>query len=454
MIPSPSSITGLVVGNSADDLTGNDGDAIATLPASWGTSLAATQATGSKKPIQKNGIINGHKVARFDGTDDFLQLTNASSLVSTGGTLFAIFSLNADTEYVVFGTVAETVNDEHWRFSGDGKGYFGTLSTTRKDGHPSPMPTSGVHVVIVRSMGGLWDLWLDGQQAYTTATNTFSAGQSNWTIGVDQVFGSRFVNGDIAATGTYNAAISDANLHKLQGYLLRYAGLSLIENLFAGTSSTNLTVDSAWYAGHAPYDDEYAVLDADSFTSPPSNHAGSSIDTTWSGLILRNWSNSGLGGPLILSAVAIEGDLFHQAYDDDGDLTLTIGSVNGSVRSDDLFTNITIANQQASHTAKIQLLNESTQSLSVTGGTGTIEFTDATDSLVLTIGSSFTGTLKNSQSSPTVNKVDLHGSPLSNAAIANLSPSAAAFMNYTSASASGRRTARMHVNLPGLSPLL
>jgi hypothetical protein len=53
--------------------TSTDGAAVSQWNDQSGNARHASQATGSKQPIYKAGILNGYPAIRFDGIDDFLQ---------------------------------------------------------------------------------------------------------------------------------------------------------------------------------------------------------------------------------------------------------------------------------------------------------------------------------------------------------------------------------------------
>lgn len=69
----PSSISGLVARYVADDIALTDGAAVSSWADRAATPHAATQATGTKQPLYKTAIFNGHAAVRFDGVDDFLR---------------------------------------------------------------------------------------------------------------------------------------------------------------------------------------------------------------------------------------------------------------------------------------------------------------------------------------------------------------------------------------------
>lgn len=89
---SPSQIPGLVTWLVADDLTGlGDATAIDTWADRSPLVLTYTGTT-TTRPIVKVNILNGHTVARFDGTDDFLTTPDNDQLDFGTGS-FAAFAL-------------------------------------------------------------------------------------------------------------------------------------------------------------------------------------------------------------------------------------------------------------------------------------------------------------------------------------------------------------------------
>jgi hypothetical protein len=86
-------LTGRAAGASfhydARRLSLSDGTAVQTFTDVAGTN-DATQATSGNRPLFKTNIINGNPVVRFDGTDDFLSLTNTAA-INTKYTAIALY---------------------------------------------------------------------------------------------------------------------------------------------------------------------------------------------------------------------------------------------------------------------------------------------------------------------------------------------------------------------------
>ena len=86
---------------SADDISGNDGDAIATWYGKTTVTNNLTQTTEAQKPILKKNIINGHAVARFDGSDD--NMVFGTALTANPFHLFVVAKYNATGRVIVSG---------------------------------------------------------------------------------------------------------------------------------------------------------------------------------------------------------------------------------------------------------------------------------------------------------------------------------------------------------------
>lgn len=77
----PTLMSGLVAWYDAGQITGlSDGTAISQWNDLSGNAYHAVQATGTKQPLYKTGILNGRPVVRFDGTDDFFTASGLGAL--------------------------------------------------------------------------------------------------------------------------------------------------------------------------------------------------------------------------------------------------------------------------------------------------------------------------------------------------------------------------------------
>jgi hypothetical protein len=88
----PTFLTGLVSWHVADDIALADGSAVSQWPDQSGFARNLKQATGAKQPILKTNLtpgVNGHRIVRFDGVNDYLQCA-LSSVVAEPCTVFIV----------------------------------------------------------------------------------------------------------------------------------------------------------------------------------------------------------------------------------------------------------------------------------------------------------------------------------------------------------------------------
>lgn len=91
-------ISGLVAWYNADQISGADGDPVASWTDTSDTAVPATQATAGKRPLLKKAAngLNSHNVVLFDGTDDWLQFADPL-LGLTSATVFVVANRTAST---------------------------------------------------------------------------------------------------------------------------------------------------------------------------------------------------------------------------------------------------------------------------------------------------------------------------------------------------------------------
>jgi len=94
---SPSDIVGLQLWLLADDIAGNDGDAVASWVSKEGNAYDFAQATADKKPLLKKAAngINSKNTVLFDGSNDLLVYPSANISNASQGTVFAVIRFTA-----------------------------------------------------------------------------------------------------------------------------------------------------------------------------------------------------------------------------------------------------------------------------------------------------------------------------------------------------------------------
>jgi len=128
----PSSIFDIAV-MEADDIAGNDGDAIGTWAKQSGTiSSSAVQPTVGERPLLKKGAngLNSKNILLFDGSDDFLSFGDVAEL-DFGTNPFSVFFVILNTNGVGGAGLplskdidAGTTNGLYFYFNGQTLNYF------------------------------------------------------------------------------------------------------------------------------------------------------------------------------------------------------------------------------------------------------------------------------------------------------------------------------------------
>lgn len=105
-------------------------------------------------PLITTGLDNKPTI-RFSSAS--IQELSISPFLSgtIGATLYIVFTPNNDDQY----NLIKTANmDDYWRFSGNGAGYFGTFRSSRYEGYPLNMPTSGSHLISIHATGNNYEV--------------------------------------------------------------------------------------------------------------------------------------------------------------------------------------------------------------------------------------------------------------------------------------------------------
>lgn len=87
---SPSQLSLLKVWIRADDVAGADGAAVSAWADQSGNGNNFAQGTGANQPLIKHSILNGHKVVRFDGSNDFMKTAAFGAALSQPTTIFTV----------------------------------------------------------------------------------------------------------------------------------------------------------------------------------------------------------------------------------------------------------------------------------------------------------------------------------------------------------------------------
>lgn len=219
-----------------DDLTGANAAAVSSWPAAAGVAVA--QPTGANQPTKRTNVLNGHTVARLDGTNDSLDGT----LAAADAQPFTLYFLIKAT---VLGNVKRQI------LGGPGGGlelYINALTSTT---------------------GTRASWWGNAERTFGTVTqNTWEL----WTIVADTTASLFYVNGTSAYSGNSGSASLGPAV-----YLGRHLSAG---NYFNGDIAEVVHCDGAndatqRTAVHTYFANEYALTIAG--TAPPAGVAAGTL---------------------------------------------------------------------------------------------------------------------------------------------------------------------------------
>lgn len=155
---------------------------------------ARNASSASSRPPTIAVGLNNKNVLRWNGSSTQEVQINPFLQSATAATLYVVFSLNNNNQY----NLLKTANiDDYWRFSGNGSGYIGTFSSSRRGGYPDAMPTTGNHLLSIHADSSSYEVLLNNVSEGAQSPG-FSPGD-RFIIGAnDKPF-----NGDIALILVY-----------------------------------------------------------------------------------------------------------------------------------------------------------------------------------------------------------------------------------------------------------
>lgn len=211
----------------------NDGDAIYQVSDKSGNNNHATQSTLGNRPLYKTGVKNSKSVARFDGTDDFLD--QPELVEALDWTLFVVFNQNTAKGYhdhvPLYAAVRYDV-DSH----GAGLNFWNTLENGNNNRLQIFMNGGTGTLSLVTTNLISEDTWYihaakckSGDSAHHTngaangtSTATFSSVYTGYNVrtGLENNGNAKGAyDGDIAEIIYYAPSISDADRAKVETYL-------------------------------------------------------------------------------------------------------------------------------------------------------------------------------------------------------------------------------------------
>jgi hypothetical protein len=235
----PADVTGLRLWLKADAITGlSDGAGIATWSDSSGLGNDAVMAVGGFQPTYQTNEVNGLPCARFDGTDDRMDITNANMLAASnnaaGFTAFAYINLSSPSNAsrdiysisngvdgtavrIKFGQRAVTLGE--WSMSGR------RLDADTAQNLVGNQTQTGWQLITVVSDWANDDAFIyRGENTEASTTTWLTAGNTSATnalachVGSAPSAGSEFWIGDIAELAVYDNAVSTTDRLNLWAY--------------------------------------------------------------------------------------------------------------------------------------------------------------------------------------------------------------------------------------------
>jgi hypothetical protein len=194
-----------------------DGEAISQWDDSSGNARHATQGTGANQATYQTNELNGLPVVRFDGSNDFFNVPDASAL--TASTVFIVVKIDTDPpiaeEQTGLWHLGTAVNATHYPYT-DGVIYDAFGTTARKTTvDPTPALTS-FRIYGVVSAANDWRSYLDGVNLHTTGTNTVGLPSAPRLGGFT---GTYFLDGDVAEFVLYDSALSTGDRQDVEAAL-------------------------------------------------------------------------------------------------------------------------------------------------------------------------------------------------------------------------------------------
>lgn len=206
-----------------------DNDPIGTLTGQFapGTGHNWTQ-TGGARPTYKDAILNGHGIARFDGSDDEMVSVNPTALTAVH--FFAVIRMDSNTPALgksgtwSFGisSNAYPITDTPTQISCDS---FRNAAHSFSKSGIDVAQWRVVEIVSVQS-SGKWIYRLDGTEL-VNQTTTFAHQSSGFIrVGRDGPFGSNWLDGDVAGMYICSAELSSGDRTAMINHLNSRFGLS------------------------------------------------------------------------------------------------------------------------------------------------------------------------------------------------------------------------------------
>lgn len=197
---------------------------------SWansGTGAQAATAAGAQRPTYKTGIVNGKPVVRFNGSNQWLDITEAAENdLSLSFTFFAVIYLDVLTPYHMILTKGTGPFTMQWEYrvapAGLNRFEMGGTFPNLLSSNPAIPATTWTRVSATKDGAG-------GGVTYVNNVLSHSAGMVCTHVASQCYIGRRadgnYYDGDLAEVGLYNIELSAPQRTGLDNYLKAKYGL-------------------------------------------------------------------------------------------------------------------------------------------------------------------------------------------------------------------------------------
>ena len=209
----------------AGQITGlSDGDPVSQWDDESANADHAVQATSANQPTYKTGIINGKPVVRFDGTNDWLALSELFDSSSAVAHMFVVAAPSTSGARALLST-RQSDGQAGWSLRHNPQT---TLQYFHAGGGATPIVSYTVaaqaNIIEVQRNGLNAQLGANGALGSVTAISTYVASSANRTlIGAENDGTASFFAGDIAEKAIYSSLLSSADrLALIQHFKAKY----------------------------------------------------------------------------------------------------------------------------------------------------------------------------------------------------------------------------------------
>ena len=207
----------------AGQITGlSDGDPVSQWDDESANADHAVQTTGASQPIYKTGIINGHPVVRFDGSNDRMRLSKILDTSGAVGHIFVVVKGNGKAG--ILSTRSGTTTGWSLRFNS-------TTDLLYYHSDETPNISYSIadqfNIIEVRRNGLDVQIGANGTLGATSTISGYTASAaSNTFIGYESSGSSEYLNGDIAENVIYASLLSSADRLDLISHFKAKYGIS------------------------------------------------------------------------------------------------------------------------------------------------------------------------------------------------------------------------------------